>query len=308
MIPMLTRRRFLGTAVAGAALPALPAQARTPTHNCVMIGDWGRQGHYEQGQLADVMGEVAARHGSLYTVSVGDNFYDDGVTSVSDAQWQSSFESIYRAPSLQTPWRVILGNHDYRGKIEPQLRYGAQVDSRWHLPARYYALRDRLPDGSVLDTFFVDTSPFISRYRGTKVDISGQDTATQLAWLDRALGGSDADWKIVIGHHPIHTAEKRFDEPELIDALVPLLQKHRVIIYVNGHIHNLQYVEKDGIHYINNGAGSRIDPVAPAQDGGIVFPDEHGFMTVALSRDTFDFSFVGLNGRTLFARKIPRVT
>ncbi|GBQ91223.1 acid phosphatase [Gluconacetobacter johannae DSM 13595] len=308
MTMILPRRDFLAGATASALLASVPAQARTPTHNCVMIGDWGRQGHYEQGRLAACMGRVAAQHRSLYTVSVGDNFYDDGVQSVTDRQWITSFESIYSAESLKTPWRVILGNHDYRGKVEPQLLYGRQVDSRWYLPARYYSMRDILPDGSTAETFFLDTSPFISRYRGTKVDITGQDTAAQVAWLDAALGASDARWKIVIGHHPVYTAERRFDEPELIAALVPVMKRHGVHVYINGHIHNLQYIERDGIHYINNGAGSRIDPVAPAQDGGIVFPGEHGFMTVALSRDVFQFRFIGIDGRCLLSKSVNNLS
>ncbi|MBB2201322.1 purple acid phosphatase family protein [Gluconacetobacter tumulisoli] len=308
--PLLTRRTLLvtaaGAAASGLVARTIPAAARARTHNFVMIGDWGRRGHYEQTALGERMGRVAADHGSLYTVSVGDNFYDDGVTSVDDPQWRTSFEDIYTADSLKSRWRVILGNHDYRGDVDAQLKYGQAVDSRWYLPARYYVMRDQLADGSTADFFYIDTNPFISRYRGTKVRIDGQDTATQLRWLEQGLATSDADWKIVVGHHPVYTAEGRFDEPELIAAIPPLLKRHRVTIYVNGHIHNLQYIERDGIHYINNGAGSRIDPVGVAQRGGFTAPEQHGFMTVAMTRDSFDFAFVGLAGNRLFGRQIPR--
>lgn len=310
-MPSLTRRALLGAAAAwpvSSSFDALrPAAARALTHNFVVIGDWGRQGHYQQRELGARMGQVAAEFGSLYTVSLGDNFYDDGVISVDDPNWALSFEEIYRAPSLRTPWRVILGNHDYRGDVEAQLAYGRARDGRWHLPARYYSQTDILPDGSSAEFFFIDTSPFISAYRGTKVNIGGQDTARQVAWLDGALGASRATWKIVIGHHPIHTAEGRFDEPDLIAAILPLLKRHGVTIYVNGHIHNLQYLEKDGIHFINNGAGSRVDPVAASLPGGFTAPGEHGFMTVSLDRQSFDFAFIGLEGQRLFGRRIPRV-
>ncbi|WP_323992229.1 tartrate-resistant acid phosphatase type 5 family protein [Nguyenibacter sp. L1] len=309
-----TRRFLLGSAAALSASalcpPAFwprPAAARALTHNFVVIGDWGRQGHYQQRALGARMGQVAADFGSLYTVSLGDNFYDDGVTSVDDPNWDLSFESIYRAPSLRTPWRVILGNHDYRGNVAAQLEYGRARDSRWSLPARYYTRIEHLPDGSPAEFFFIDTSPFISTYRGTKVDIAGQDTARQVAWLDRELGRSRAVWKIVIGHHPIHTAEGRFDEPDLIAAILPVLKRHGVTIYVNGHIHNLQYIERDGIHFINNGAGSRVDPVGAPQPGGFTAPDQHGFMTVSLDRDRFDFSFINLDGRRIFGRTVPRL-
>jgi len=307
MTPLVSRRSVLR---AGAALPlscnwlGQSALARARAHNFVVIGDWGRQGHYQQRELGARMGDVAQAFGSLYTVSLGDNFYEDGVQGVDDPNWRLSFEDIYTAPSLQSPWRVILGNHDYRGDVAAQLAYGMAGDKRWSLPARYYTRIEQLPDGTTAEFFFLDTSPFIRAYRGTNVKILDQDTHAQLAWFEQRLAVSTAHWKIVIGHHPVHTAEGRFDEPDLIAAFLPIMRRHGVRIYVNGHIHNLQYLEKDGLHYINNGAGSRVDPLGPAQGGGFVAPGAHGFMAVSLTRDAFDFAFVGLDGQKIFGRRI----
>jgi len=309
MTRSISRRTLLQ---ATAALPlslscgwlAEGALARARAHNFVVIGDWGRQGNYKQRELGARMGEVAAAFGSLYTISLGDNFYEDGVQSVDDLNWKLSFEDIYTTPSLQSPWRVILGNHDYRGNVEAQLAYAQARHSRWSLPARYYTRLETLPDGTKAEFFFIDTNPFIKKYRGTNVKILDQDTDAQLAWFDHALAKSRAHWKIVIGHRPIHNAEQTFDEPDLIASFLPIMKRHRIHIYVNGHIHNLQYLEKDGIHYINNGAGSRVDPVGPAKNGGFVFPDQHGFMTVSLTRSAFDFAFVGLDGGRIFGHRI----
>ena len=38
------------------------------------------------------MGKVAEEFGSQFSVSLGDNFYDDGVKSVDDPRFQETFE------------------------------------------------------------------------------------------------------------------------------------------------------------------------------------------------------------------------
>jgi len=59
------------------------------------------------------------------------------------------------------------------------------------------------------------------------------------------LAGSKADFKIVIGHHPIYVSEKkRVDEQDLILKLDPLLRKYNVDIYVAGHSHTFQHITK----------------------------------------------------------------
>ncbi len=307
--PLISRRRVLEAAVGGtlaaAVRPRIAAAAKAPELRFLSVGDWGRAGHFDQQRVGAQMGRTADTFGSRYILSVGDNFYEDGVGSTSDPQWQSSFERIYDAPSLRSPWRVILGNHDYRGNVQAQLDYHA-LDNRWNLPARYYQITDRLADGTPCDFFYIDTNPFISRYRGSKVRIEGQDTAAQRAWLERALASSTAPWKIVVGHHPLYTAAGgKLDEPDLIAAIGPLLRDHKVQAYINGHVHNLQHLKVDGIDYITNGAGSKLEGAEAAQPGGVSFL-QHGFMTVRMDADALDFAFIGDDGKPLYDASIAR--
>jgi acid phosphatase len=307
---LLTRRQFVAsTAVTGAALAA-PAQAAADSLNFVLIGDWGRNGHDEQREVGVQMGKTAAAIGSRYTVSVGDNFYEDGVTSVSDPQWQGSFEEIYTAPSLQSEWKVILGNHDYRGNVQAQLDY-SKTSHRWRLPARYYAETVTLPDGADAAFYYLDTSPFIKKYYGTKVRVDGQDSQAQLDWLDAKLTASTAQWNIVIGHHPAYTALDDsdgfdHDQPDLIARLTPVLKKHAVPVYICGHDHLLQSVQMDGITYVVTGAGSQTYTPRAAIRGGFA-SGAHGFMTVRLSGKSFGYALVDMTGKTLFSQSITRV-
>lgn len=300
----IRRRRVLGGL---AALAAVPARAATPPLDFVAIGDWGRQGADHQIDVAEAMAREAATVRARFVISVGDNFYDDGVASREDPRWDISFEGIYRAPSLQVPWYVALGNHDYRGNVEAQIAYGRQ-HGRWRMPARWFSYTERLADGSEALFVVLDTSPFIHAYRGSKVRIDGQDTAAQLRWLDATLGTSRARWKIAIGHHPLALAAARhtYDPRDVTEPVLPILRRHGVRHYLNGHVHTLEYASLDGLHAWTTGAGSktypRLDgPILPGAYASLA----HGFMAVRLFTDSFSARLIDMNGRTLFARDIP---
>lgn len=307
----ITRRQFVTTAAisgAGAAL-AHPADAAPESIAFLLVGDWGRHGRHHQGWVADQMGRTAQAVNSQFVVSVGDNFYENGVESVSDPQWQSSFEDVYTASSLQTPWHVILGNHDYRGNVQAQLDYSRQ-SQRWRMPARYYSDVVTLPGGAKAAFYYLDTSPFIQKYYGSRVRVEGQNSQAQLDWLEAKLAASKAEWNIVIGHHPIYTAhppelDHDHDQPDLIARLNPILQKHNVPIYICGHDHVLQAVKMDDISYVCTGAGSETYQPGAAIRGGFL-SGAHGFMVVRLSGQRLDYSLVDETGTALYSQSIIR--
>ncbi|RZR89596.1 hypothetical protein BHM03_00017349 [Ensete ventricosum] len=91
------------------------------------------------------MGKIGKELNIDFVVSTGDNFYDNGLTGITDGAFEDSFTSIYTAESLQKRWysgtgfcflslslSLVLGNHDYRGDVLAQLSPVLQgVDSRW---------------------------------------------------------------------------------------------------------------------------------------------------------------------------------
>lgn len=134
----------------------------------------------------------------------------------------------------------MLGNHDYRGVRQAELDYAA-ANPRWGMPARYYTLRP----AAFVELFFIDTSPLVHRYRAkvhsaVAANVASQDAGAQLAWLDAALAKSDAAWKIVVGHHTIRSGGSEHGEtPEMVDLVLPILQRRGVQVYLNGHEHDL---------------------------------------------------------------------
>jgi tartrate-resistant acid phosphatase type 5 len=300
------------------------ADAGGPSLNFLAVGDWGREGTNRQRDVAVRMGESARELDARFVISVGDNFYEDGVTSVDDPAWQASFERVYDAPSLQVPWRVILGNHDYRGNAQAQLDYAAK-SSRWQMPARWYKYEERTPDGAVAEFFVVDTSPMMTQYYedgGKKVNVADQkqNVAVQLAWLDAALAGSRADWKIVIGHHPVYSGrllkEDRLIDPdkvtrlaggsaELIAQIDPILQRHRVPLYFNGHDHNLAHVVRGATHFVCTGAGSKVADHCDT-NGSDFCSLQSGFVACAANRNRLRIGYRDYTGAELHVVDIAR--
>ncbi len=259
----LDRRTLLG-AVPLAGLAARAGAVAGPTLGFVAVGDWGRDGAAHQRDVAAAMGAAAASSGSAFTISTGDNFYENGVRSAADPQWRTSFEEVYTHPALQSRWYAVLGNHDYRGVPQAELDYAA-TSRRWFMPARYYTASP----APFVDFFFLDTSPLVHSYRAKvhsaiAANVASQDVAAQLAWLDAALAKSTAAWKIVVGHHTIRSGgSEHGDTPEMVELVLPILQKHRVPVYLNGHEHDLQHIARDGLDYICSGAGSEVRPTGP---------------------------------------------
>ncbi len=323
-----TRRSLLQTAGGVGIASALPlsgawADAGDASLKFLAIGDWGRHGHDHQSDVAARMGESAERLNARFVISVGDNFYKNGVTGVDDPAWKTSFEDIYSAPSLQVPWHVALGNHDYRGNAQAQIDYSA-TSSRWRLPARWYAFTEHAPDGAQLDIFVLDTSPLVSSYYAdgasvVKVGDQRANVPAQLAWLDAGLRASKADWKIVVGHHPIYMGRadrsmlpfawdrglrREGGMPDLIAQLDPILQRHGVPLYLNGHIHDLQHVSRGLTHYICTGAGSKA---GYCDMGGSDFCSvEPGFVACAVNRARVRVVFRDRHGTELHVVDIPR--
>ncbi|KAF4368458.1 hypothetical protein F8388_018582 [Cannabis sativa] len=141
-------------------LPRLEQAAKEDgSLSILVLGDWGRRGHYNQSQVAYQMGIIGEKLDIDFVISTGDNFYESGLKGVDDPAFQESFTNIYTAPSLQKPWYTVLGNHDYRGDVEAQLSpVLRKLDSKW------ICMRSFIVDTEIAEFFFVDTTPFVDKY------------------------------------------------------------------------------------------------------------------------------------------------
>lgn len=306
----LDRRDVLVGAAAAAGLlldsaaKAASSASRADEVSFLVVGDWGRNGESHQRDVAGQMEKAAAEFKTSFVVSVGDNFYEDGVQSVNDPLWKTSFEDIYTGAHLKTtPWYVALGNHDYGRAPEAQVAYTAH-SARWKMPSRYYKVSGEDIGFSAADLFVIDTSPLIEDYAhghgGRSANIKTQDGAAQLAWLDRELAASKATYKLVLGHHTIFSGGSGHgDTPDMITRVLPILKRHGVHAYINGHDHDLQHIERDGVHFLCSGAGSEVRPVVAVQ-GTRFHMARSGFAIVTLKPRAIAVAFRDYTGATIY--------
>jgi acid phosphatase len=312
---LLNRREFITSISAAAAMSAFPGgagAAPAAALDFLVVGDWGRNGASHQREVAMQMGQAGAELGSRTVFSVGDNFYEDGVQSATDPQWRTSFEDIYTAGALQVPWYVALGNHDYRGVPQAQLDY-AKTSSRWRMPSRYYKVAGSEVGAPHVDFFVVDTSPLVHKYRENvhsviAQNVASQDVDAQIKWLDQELGKSTAAWKLVVGHHTIYSGGSGHgDTPETQELIDPLLKKHGVQAYINGHDHDLQHIRRGSVDYLCCGAGSEVRPVK-AIDGTLFCAARSGFAALRCEPAALTVEFRDYTGATLYRAGIPSGT
>ena len=302
-------RRELLLAGASAALAASwPAGAKAgPALNFLVLGDWGQRGSIVQRAVAAQMGRTAEQIGAGFIVTVGDNFYGAGVTSTSDSHWQESFESVYVAPSLQVPWYPVLGNHDYQGSADPDAQVGySALSARWRMPARHYVQRIALPGGRWLDLFAFDTTLHLSPRPG---EAALRDA--QITWFEPALNASDADWKLVVGHHAIlSNGGLHGSNAALIGWLKPKLEAAGVQAYICGHDHDLQHIVDGPLHHIVSGGGAApraVKPEAQWVAGTRFARGVAGFAALQIAGDVMKVRWIDSAGADLWTAEIGRM-
>lgn len=297
-----SRRGFL----AGAAASALAPQAFADTGDLsfLVIGDWGERTPYQR-PVAQAMGRVGADIGNAFVVSTGDNFYGAGVESTTDPQWQRTFEDVYTAPALQRPWYVVLGNHDYMGSPGAEVEY-TRISPRWRMPSRYWSQTATLADGSEAAFFFIDTTP-ITHLLGLRDEVPQADLGArdQIMWLERELASCSAPWRIVVGHHPVYSSGAHGGSRGMYEHVRPLLQRYGVQAYFNGHDHDLEHLEAEGVNYICSGSGSEVRPVASAPQSRFVLT-RPGFVACTLTPASLEIRFFGHDSASYYQASISR--
>lgn len=332
---LLNRRQLLkGAGASAVLLPSLAiSREASRSLNFLVVGDWGRNGADYQRHVAAQMGRLGASIGSRFTISTGDNFYKLGVTSPTARQWDTSFEEIYTAPSLQSAWYPVLGNHDYGGDVAAQIQR-TKLSSRWQMRDRWFSVGPSELGRHDVELFFIDTIA----WRGSESlpfsvlgsSLSKADGAAQRVWLKAALKNSHAAHKVVFGHYPIYSVGPHGGHgPDRgMLELDDMLREAGVTAYVCGHDHCLYYIERSGMHYVCSGGGSqelhqyRGDPKV----SGCVLPgtctppppwpdpiwydyiDKAGFAAFSISDAGVDFSFVDRDGLTTPYLRLSRST
>ena len=268
-----------------AAAPQAPLALTLPNRpdslKFAVLGDFGN-GSREQYELADVMARVHQVFSFELVTTVGDNLYG----SQRPQDFKKKFEIPYRALlDGGVKFQASLGNHDAR---EQQYYKLFNMDGKL-----YYSFK--APRQNVrffaLDTTYLDT--------------------VQIAWVEKALEGSNEDWKIAYFHHPPYSSGDRHgSDVRLREVLEPLFVKHNVSVVFNGHDHFYERVKpQKGIAYFVVGSGGQLRRGNIDRNSGITAKgndQDQTFLAVEINGDEMHFNAVTRTGQVVDAGVITR--
>eukprot|EP01041_Mallomonas_annulata_P000624 gene624-1208_t len=210
-------------------------------------------GEYWSVLIAKAMANYASTYPADFLIALGDNFYNNGVSSTTDSLWTSVYTNVYNYDSLQIPWYAIFGNHDYGtnkgiGSLDAQIEF---EDNRWHA-GHCYMQSMKLPNSeTAIDIVFIDSTliaPEETYMTSTTSGITATEQETrrdeQLQCLENYLSKSTAQYLIVAGHYPIFSTGKNSpgDMTSMVETVYPLLEKYNVDMYLCGHDHRLEHL------------------------------------------------------------------
>ena len=256
-----TKMKSTTTAAILLAATTTAAAAAATQPPFLVMGDWGGSINAPYTTPMEIvtakgMGKVAANYTSTFALALGDNFYTQGVQSVDDTRFQNTFEHVFTAASLQSPFefRVIAGNHDHNGNVTAQIDYSS-LSARWDFPSLYYTFTEGDVQFIMIDTVVLSGNSDLED--GTELagdalpgPLSQAAAVTQLEWIETTLAASNAKYLIVAGHYPIYSICEHGPTPSLISQLKPMLVNYNVTAYMNGHDHCAQLIDVgDGVQY-----------------------------------------------------------
>lgn len=220
-----------------------------------------------------------------FALTLGDNFYPDGMLSPTDARWVTLWQELYDPLGLK--FYATLGNHDWHAEDSPaaEILY-SQSSQSWRLPSPYYTFTAGPAQFFALDT--------------------NEVSEAQLLWLKEALTQSRAPWKVVYGHHPIYSGGEHGDNPTLIEKLLPLL-KGQADVYLAGHDHDMQHLKPEGtLHFFVNGAGGAVLRPSPPGERTIFSLSSNGFATLEVDAQKLAVTFFGTDLKRLYSYTLSK--
>jgi hypothetical protein len=243
------------------------------------FGDYG-DGSESQKSTADAMLKFHRTKPFDFAVTLGDNFYEEGMMSPADPRWKSWWEDLYGPLAIK--FYGVLGNHDWKLSDSPaaEVLYSGKSQS-WNLPSPYYTF-----SAGPVQFFALDTN---------------EVSAAQLLWLEDELKRSPARWKVAYGHHPIFSAGKHGDTPALVRRLLPVL-RGRADVYFCGHDHDMQHLRSDGgIEFFVCGAGGAETRPLHKDPRSLFARDTHGFAVIEADNESLKVTFFGTDLAELYS-------
>ena len=187
----------------------------------------------KKGPASDAMFDQAFdKVTSLTTDLAGMVFVGDIIERPTDTFWQIFFSSMDDR-TAEVPVIAATGNHEYLKGVKKVL------DSRW---TYVFGNPQNGPERFLEKSYFIDfpNSRFIVLDTDALQLVS--DYTVLQTWLRKVLADRKSVWKIVVMHHPVYTAGKGRNNPNMYLAFSRILENADVVF--SGHDHN--YMRRTG--------------------------------------------------------------
>jgi hypothetical protein len=258
--------------------PSLPPPIPAADAGFIAFGDAGTADSAQHSVADEMRRWVQTGHRVDALVEAGDNVYAAGNPSNLDHALDAPYADLPGHPPL---W-VALGNHDEEGASK-ELR---------HLDLPEMPYEQSLPGVQLL---FLDAN---------------HPDAAQARWLDARLSEPGPALRVVVFHQPAYSCGPHGSTRAVDRWWVPVLERHRVALVVNGHDHYYErFRSKRGVTYVVSGGGGAplyhsdaCDGVPPSKSRA----ERHHFLGVEVEGNTLTLTTVARNGDVLDRAVIHR--
>jgi 3',5'-cyclic AMP phosphodiesterase CpdA len=251
------------------------------------IGDAGRGDQWQY----DVSAQMQAYRAIFpfdIVLMLGDNVYDGGTPTDYRLKFELPYKSFLDAG---VKFFATIGNHD-------------DLNQPFYAPfnmggERYYTVK---PESLAV------------RLTGTNVRFFMVDTERldrpQLAWIDREMSGSTAEWKIPVFHRPIYTSG-RYALPaiRLRSLLEPVFVRNGVRVAFSGHEHFYERIAPQrGIYYFTQGGSAKLREGNIRVNSALTakgYDTDNVFMVAELGKDSMQFQVVSRTGKRVDSGSVP---
>jgi len=135
---------------------------------------------------------------------------------------------------------------------------------------------------------------------------------SQLPWLENELQ-RPARWKMVVFHHPPYSRSvmampiyPKKEYLKLQQFYVPLFEKYKVDVVVNGHVHFYEHSIKNGVHYLTNGpAGGILGFVGAKNPFAVKFARTRTMLQVQASETALQVEVNDVNNQLIDEVRLP---
>tara|TARA_A100001011_G_scaffold399945_1_gene511255 strand:- start:1764 stop:2771 length:1008 start_codon:yes stop_codon:yes gene_type:complete len=230
------------------------------------IGDWGANVTRVNSAkyVANAMSNYYLYLNPLpsFVISLGDNFYENGVSGINDELWESAWFSVFIRPfpsMHRVRWYSVLGNHDYYGgkkSVDSQIEM-TKYSQNWMMPDKNFFSYDK--ESSSYHIFIDTVKIYPELYEKTKTMYTNRDIHNSLLILEKMLIDAKrlkCKWIFVYGHYHLFSNGYYGNYNVMIQRILPLMKKYKVAVYFSGHDHNFQLLKYDGMYFCVNGAGA----------------------------------------------------